>query len=109
MDHTTLVFDTFDADLVIKVLANTAFSPFFTGMIPIFCYFHVGTFKDDAVVSSFCYFSLISSFCTSAILSVLRLVHLCVQQLECRVHQMVFTVISEPRELLLWKPAAGLE
>jgi short-subunit dehydrogenase len=62
MDHTTLVFDTFNVDLVVKVLANTAFSPFFTGMIPVFCYFHVGTIKDDTVVGSFYYFLLVSSF-----------------------------------------------
>ena len=76
MDHTTLVFDTFNVDLVVKVLANTAFSPFFTGMIPVFCYFHVGTVKDDTVVGSFYYFLLVSSFCTSSILSVL--LRLCV-------------------------------
>ena len=68
MDHSTLVFDTFDVDLVVKVLANTAFSPFFTGMIPIFYYFHVGTLKNDTVVGSFYYFLLVSSFCTSTIL-----------------------------------------
>ena len=70
MDHSTLVFDAFNVDLVVKVLANTAFSPFFTGMIPIFYYFHVGTIKNDTVVGSFCYFLLVSSFCTSTILSV---------------------------------------
>ena len=70
MDHSTLVFDTFDVDLVVKVLANTAFSPFFTGMIPIFYYFHVGTLKNDIVVSSFYYFLLVSSFCTSTVLSI---------------------------------------
>lgn len=58
----TLVFDTFDFDLVVKVLANTAFSPFFTGMIPVFYYFHVGTLKNDTVVSSFYYFLFVSSF-----------------------------------------------
>lgn len=72
MDHSTLVFDTFNVDLVVKVLANTAFSPFFTGMIPVFCYFHVGTVKDDTVVSSFCYFLLVASFCTSIVLSASR-------------------------------------
>ena len=68
MDQSTLVFDTFDVDLVVKVLANTAFSPFFTGMIPVFYYFHVGTLKNDTVVSSFCYFLLVSSFCASALI-----------------------------------------
>jgi len=62
MDHSTLVFDTLNVDLIVKVLANTAFSPFFTGMIPIFYYFHVGTLKNDTVVGSFCYFSLVSLF-----------------------------------------------
>lgn len=65
MDKSTLVFDAFDVDLVVKVLANTAFSPFFTGMIPVFYYFHVGTLKNDAVIGSFCYFLLVSSFCAS--------------------------------------------
>lgn len=68
MDHSTLVFDALDVDLVVKVLANTAFSPFFTGMIPIFYYFHVGTIKNDMVVSSFYYFLLVSSFCASTVL-----------------------------------------
>ncbi|KAF9779449.1 retinal short-chain dehydrogenase reductase [Thelephora terrestris] len=62
MDHSTLVFDALDVDLVVKVLANTAFSPFFTGMIPVFYYFHVGTLKNDMVLSSFYYFLLVSSF-----------------------------------------------
>lgn len=72
MDHSTLVFDTFDVDLVVKVLANTAFSPFFTGMIPVFYYFHVGTIKNDTVVGTFCYFLLVSSFCMSTSLSMRR-------------------------------------
>lgn len=96
MDHSTLVFDTFNVDLVVKVLANTAFSPFFTGMIPIFYYFHAGTLEDDIVVSSFCYFLLVSSFCASTVLSVPRWVRVCVQQSEHRVHQVVFAVVSEP-------------
>lgn len=70
MDHTTLVFDTLDVDLVFKVLSNTAFSPFFTGMIPVFFYFHVGTLKNDTVVGSFYYFLLVSSFCGSTISSI---------------------------------------
>jgi hypothetical protein len=65
MDHSTLVFDALDVDLVVKVLANTAFSPFFTGMIPVFYYFHVGTLKNDMVLNSFYYFLLVSSFCAS--------------------------------------------
>jgi hypothetical protein len=67
MDHSTLVFDALDVDLVVKVLANTAFSPFFTGMIPVFYYFHVGTLKNDMVLSSFYYFLLVSSFCASIV------------------------------------------
>lgn len=62
MDHSTLVFDALDVDLIVKVLANTAFSPFFTGMIPVFYYFHVGTLRNDTVVGSFYYFLLVSSF-----------------------------------------------
>ena len=72
MDHSTLVFDAFDVDLVVKVLANTAFSPFFTGMIPLFYYFHVGTLRNDTVVGTFCYFLFVSSFCASPALSTLR-------------------------------------
>jgi len=95
MDHSTLVFDTFDVDLVVKVLANTAFSPFFTGMIPIFYYFHVGTIKNDTVVGSFYYFLLVSSFCTSTVLSIPRRVHMCTQQSWRRVYKMVFVVIPK--------------
>jgi short-subunit dehydrogenase len=39
MDTNTEIFDAFDIDLVIKVLSNTAFSPFFTFFIPVFYVF----------------------------------------------------------------------
>ena len=96
MDHNTLVFDTFDIDLVVKVLANTVFSPFFTGMIPIFYYFHVGTLKNDTVVGSFYYFLLVSLFCTSIVLSIPCRVRMCAQKSDRRVYQMVFDVIPKP-------------
>ena len=72
MDHNTLVFDALDIDLVVKVLAHTAFSPFFTGMIPVFYYFHVGTLKNETVVGSFYYFLFVFSLCASTVLSIPR-------------------------------------
>ena len=105
MDHSTLVFDTFDVDLVVKVLANTAFSPFFTGMIPIFYYFHAGTLKDDTVIGSFCYFLLVSSFCASTVLSMILSrvgpAFVCSTMGTYRVYQVVFAVVSEPRKYFL--------
>ncbi|KAJ7284101.1 hypothetical protein C8J57DRAFT_1499081 [Mycena rebaudengoi] len=40
------VFDSLDVDLVIKVLANTVFSPFFSMMIPIFYVFQGAPFTN---------------------------------------------------------------
>jgi hypothetical protein len=107
MDHSTLVFDAFDVDLVVKVLANTAFSPFFTGMIPVFYYFHVGTLKNDTVVGSFCYFLLVSSLCESTV----SFIHAGSQFLtiEDRVYQVVFARIPKPRKPFISNPTAGLE
>jgi len=62
MDPTTVVWDAFDIDLVVKVLANTAFSPFFTCLIPVFIFFQGEPHTSPAVVSTFCYFVAVSLF-----------------------------------------------
>ncbi|OJT12525.1 Short-chain dehydrogenase/reductase family 16C member 6 [Trametes pubescens] len=44
------VYDTFDLDLLVKVLAHTAFSPFFTFFIPVFYYFQGARWPAPVVV-----------------------------------------------------------
>ncbi|KXN92300.1 Short-chain dehydrogenase/reductase family 16C member 6 [Leucoagaricus sp. SymC.cos] len=58
----TLVFDAFDVDLVVKVLAHTAFSPFFTIFIPIFYVFQGARLTDGVVVYSAAYSVAVSAF-----------------------------------------------
>jgi len=48
----TGVFDNFDIDLVVKVLAQTIFSPFFTFFIPVFYVFQGAKITDGAVMYS---------------------------------------------------------
>jgi NAD(P)-dependent dehydrogenase (short-subunit alcohol dehydrogenase family) len=56
------IFDSLDVDLVMKVLANTAFSPFFVFFIPIFYIFQGAKFDDAIVVASAIYWVGISAF-----------------------------------------------
>jgi len=56
------VFDSLDVDLVIKVLANTVFSPFFSMMIPIFYVFQGAPFTNPIVVVSSIHCLLVSLF-----------------------------------------------
>ncbi|KAF8812220.1 retinal short-chain dehydrogenase/reductase [Phlegmacium glaucopus] len=56
------IFDNLDIDLVIKVLANTAFSPFFVFLIPVFYIFHDAKLTDPIIITSSTYFVLISAF-----------------------------------------------
>jgi len=58
----TPIFDSLDIDLVVKVLANTAFSPFFVFFIPIFYIFQGAKFSDNIVVASAIYWVVISTF-----------------------------------------------
>ncbi|TCD67550.1 hypothetical protein EIP91_012247 [Steccherinum ochraceum] len=51
----TPIFDSFDVDLLVKVLAHTAFSPFFTFFIPVFYYFQGAKWSDNIVVYSALY------------------------------------------------------
>ncbi|KAH8094873.1 retinal short-chain dehydrogenase/reductase [Cristinia sonorae] len=50
------IFDSFDIDLLVKVLSHTVFSPFFTFFIPVFYYFQGARWPDNIIVltSSFC-------------------------------------------------------
>jgi short-subunit dehydrogenase len=57
-----LVFDAFDLDLVVKVLANTVFSPFFTFWIPLFYKAQGADWTAPIVVNSSIFFVLVSSF-----------------------------------------------
>ncbi|KAG9218830.1 hypothetical protein CCMSSC00406_0001056 [Pleurotus cornucopiae] len=56
------IFDSLDIDLVVKVLAHTAFSPFFTFFIPIFYLFLGAKVTDSVVVISGVYYVAISFF-----------------------------------------------
>ncbi|EKM79866.1 hypothetical protein AGABI1DRAFT_113127 [Agaricus bisporus var. burnettii JB137-S8] len=53
--ESTLVFDSFDLDLVVKVLTQTAFSPFFTSFVPVFYFFQGAKLTDPIVVNSALY------------------------------------------------------
>jgi len=75
------IFDSLDIDLVVKVLAHTAFSqacflfaswlkpdlfltgPFFTFFIPVFYVFQGAKLTDSVVVVSACYYVAVSVFC----------------------------------------------
>jgi NAD(P)-dependent dehydrogenase (short-subunit alcohol dehydrogenase family) len=62
-DHdTSPIFDSLDVDLVIKVLAHTAFSPFFVFFIPVFCFFQGAQLTDPVLVISAKYYVAISLF-----------------------------------------------
>ncbi|KIJ69970.1 hypothetical protein HYDPIDRAFT_142761 [Hydnomerulius pinastri MD-312] len=58
----TPMYDNVDIDMVVKVLAQTAFSPFFTFFIPIFYFFQGGGVISPAVVKSARYCAAVSSF-----------------------------------------------
>jgi len=56
------IYDSVDIDMVIKVLSQTAFSPFFTCFIPIFYVFQGYQFTDPVVLVSSLYCSAVSAF-----------------------------------------------
>ncbi|KAI0036730.1 retinal short-chain dehydrogenase reductase [Vararia minispora EC-137] len=56
------VFDTFDVDLVIKVLKHTVFSPFFIGLIPTLFIFQGRKLDSSEVVVTSVWLALISTF-----------------------------------------------
>ncbi|KAI0005082.1 retinal short-chain dehydrogenase/reductase [Russula compacta] len=58
----TLVFDSFDVDLVVKVLSHTAFSPFFLFLLPVFFFFQGHKLNDTPILISSLYWVLVSSF-----------------------------------------------
>lgn len=66
MDPNTAVWDAFDIDLVVKVLTNTAFSPFFTALVPLFFFFQGESWTSPAVTGAACYFLGVSLFCKLA-------------------------------------------
>ncbi|KIM46413.1 hypothetical protein M413DRAFT_441506 [Hebeloma cylindrosporum] len=56
------IFDNFDVDLLIRVLANTAFSPFFVFFIPIFYIFQGLKLSHPIIIYTSFYYVLISAF-----------------------------------------------
>ncbi|KAH7887541.1 retinal short-chain dehydrogenase reductase [Phlebopus sp. FC_14] len=64
-DHdydTSSAFDTIDIDLVVKILSQTAFSPFFTFFIPLFYLFQGGGTISPIVIKSTVYCAAVSTF-----------------------------------------------
>ncbi|KAG6336597.1 hypothetical protein ID866_2506 [Astraeus odoratus] len=53
-----------DIDVVVSVLSSTAFSPFFTFLIPLFYLFQGHSIKDASVWHSFLYWAVVSAFCS---------------------------------------------
>ncbi|KAI0053646.1 retinal short-chain dehydrogenase/reductase [Auriscalpium vulgare] len=56
------IFDTFDVDLLVKVLAHTLFSPFFIFFLPVLAVFSGADYTDTQVVVPSVYFVVISIF-----------------------------------------------
>lgn len=56
------IFDSLDVDILIKVLAHTAFSPFFTFFIPVFYLFQGARWPDPVVVITSLYCAGVSAF-----------------------------------------------
>uniref|UniRef100_A0A8H7Y088 Short-chain dehydrogenase/reductase 3 n=1 Tax=Psilocybe cubensis TaxID=181762 RepID=A0A8H7Y088_PSICU len=61
-DDGTPIFDNLDLDLIIQVLANTAFSPFFVALMPVFYVFQGAKVSDGIVVGGVVYYLAISLF-----------------------------------------------
>ncbi|KAI9447962.1 retinal short-chain dehydrogenase/reductase [Lactarius indigo] len=61
-DEPSLVFDSFDIDLVVKVLSHTAFSPFFLFLVPVFLIFQGYKLEDPSILGSSAYLVLVSLF-----------------------------------------------
>ncbi|PSR93738.1 hypothetical protein PHLCEN_2v4633 [Hermanssonia centrifuga] len=59
---TSPILDSLDIDLLVKVLAHTAFSPFFTFFIPVFYYFQGERWSDPLLVLSAGYNVAVSAF-----------------------------------------------
>ena len=110
----TLIFDTFDIDLVVKVLSHTVFSesrgsstfeysdagisgPFFLFFQPVFFFFHGSKLTDTPVVLSSVYWALVSSFCASS-----PSPRYLGQTFLSRVFEMVFKAVSQSRKFALW-------
>ena len=110
----TLIFDTFDIDLVVKVLSHTVFSesrgssifefsdtgisgPFFLFLQPVFFVFHDSKLTDTPVVISSVYWALVSLFCASS-----PSPRYLGQTFLSRVLEVVFKVVSQSRKFTLW-------
>ncbi|KAH0839835.1 retinal short-chain dehydrogenase reductase [Lanmaoa asiatica] len=63
-DHEDAIpmYDNVDLDMVVKVLQQTAFSPFFTVFIPVFYFFHGRGVLTPAVINSACYCAIVCVF-----------------------------------------------
>ncbi|KAL0580072.1 hypothetical protein V5O48_001931 [Marasmius crinis-equi] len=55
----TPIFDSLDIDLVIKVMSNTVFSPFFIFFIPVFYFFQGSKLTDPIILASAAYYVLL--------------------------------------------------
>ena len=121
------IFDSFDIDLVLKVLSHTLFSksffptpaqshlpgavtdralscfvgPFFTLLIPIFYFFQGMGTRSPAVVWSFAYYLLVTAFCTYKYLHRCFCYSVLIKPMK-RVHQVVLAAVPKPRETAIW-------
>ncbi|KAG1752549.1 retinal short-chain dehydrogenase reductase [Suillus paluster] len=62
-DDPAPIYDSVDIDMVVKVLSQTAFSPFFTCFIPIFYAFQGYEFTNPVVIAPSIYCAAVSAFC----------------------------------------------
>lgn len=105
------IFDSFDIDILAKVLSRTVFStlcvphvlaghllslvphigPFFVFFIPVFAFFHGSKLNSQVIVWSSLYYVVISFFCEFLKAFILTSIHK--QVLACRVSQMVLKAI----------------
>ncbi|KAG9317366.1 retinal short-chain dehydrogenase/reductase [Chiua virens] len=61
-DDSIPMYDNVDVDMVVKVLKQTAFSPLFTSLIPVFYFFHARGEVTPAVINSAYYCVAVSAF-----------------------------------------------
>lgn len=59
---TSPIFDALDVDLVVKVLSQTLFSPFFVFLIPCFYFFQGAKFTDSVFILSAAYYVFVAFF-----------------------------------------------
>lgn len=62
LSDASLVFDSFDIDIIVKVVVHTILSPFFTFFIPVFYYFQGFPWYHPIVLSTSAYVVVVCAF-----------------------------------------------